>query len=74
MGLLIIGAVVPQERVQPPGTGDLQVPFMDISIRQPETNKEVALSLQLLLLLAVLTLSPSILVLTTSFLRISISL
>ncbi|MBN1649368.1 MAG: flagellar type III secretion system pore protein FliP [Spirochaetales bacterium] len=71
-GFLIIGSAVPQERVQPPGTGDLRVPFIDISVRQPEDNKEVALSLQLLLLLAVLTLSPSILVLTTSFLRISI--
>lgn len=70
--LFAISAAVPQERVQPPGNEGLQIPFIDINIRQPEDNSEVALSLQLLLLLAVLTLSPSIIVLTTSFLRISI--
>ena len=50
----------------------LAVPFVDINIRQPENNSEVALSLQLLLLLAVLTLSPSIILLMTSYLRIAI--
>ena len=49
-----------------------QIPFVDISVRQPTNNKEVALSIQLLLLLAVLTLAPSIIILMTSFLRISI--
>lgn len=70
--LIIITLAVPQERVSNPGTGSLEIPFVDINIRQPENNQEVALSLQLLLLLAVLTLSPSIIILTTAFLRISI--
>lgn len=60
------------ERVLPVTEDGLSVPFVDLSIRQPETNQEVALSLQLLLLLAVLSLAPSIILLTTSFLRIAI--
>ncbi len=55
-----------------PGEEALQIPFVDLNIREPESNREVALSLQLLLLLAVLTLAPSIIILTTSFIRIAI--
>ena len=50
----------------------LQIPFVDLTVRQPENNNEVALSIQLILLLAVLTLAPSIILLTTSFLRIAV--
>ena len=56
------------------GEEALRIPFVDLSIRQPDTNQEVALSLQLLLILAVLSLAPSIIILMTSFLRISIVL
>ena len=52
----------------------LRIPFVDLAIREPENNQEVALSIQLLILLAVLTLSPSIILLTTCFLRISVVL
>lgn len=55
---------------QPPA----RIPFIDFSIREPVTNNEVAFSLQILLLLTVLSLAPSILILVTSFLRISIVL
>lgn len=50
------------------------VPFVDLTIRNPRNNSEVAFSVQLLLLLTVLSLAPSILILMTSFLRISIVL
>ncbi len=50
------------------------VPFVDLTIRNPRNNQEVAFSVQLLLLLTVLSLAPSILILMTSFLRISIVL
>jgi flagellar biosynthetic protein FliP len=50
------------------------VPFIDLSVRNPENGQEVAFSLQLLLLLTVLSLAPSIIILVTSFLRISIVL
>ena len=54
-----------------PETG-LTIPFVDLTIRQPDSNQEVALSIQLLLLLAILSLAPSIVLLTTSFLRIAV--
>ena len=54
------------------GEGALRVPFIDLSIREPENNQEIAFSVQILLLLAVLTLAPSIIILTTSFIRIAI--
>ena len=52
----------------------VQVPNIDINITQPQTGEEVAFSVQLLLLLTVLTLAPSILILVTCFLRFSIVL
>jgi flagellar biosynthetic protein FliP len=50
------------------------VPLIDLRVRNPTTGKEVAFSVQLLLLLTALSLAPSLLILLTSFLRISIVL
>jgi flagellar biosynthetic protein FliP len=50
------------------------IPFVDLTVRNPQTGTETAFSLQLLLLLTVLSLAPSIFILMTSFLRISIVL
>ena len=50
------------------------IPFIDLTIRNPASGQEVAFSLQLLLLLTVLSLAPSIIILMTSFLRIAIVL
>jgi flagellar biosynthetic protein FliP len=50
------------------------VPLVDLRVRNPATGQEVAFSVQLLLLLTVLSLAPSILILVTSFLRVSIVL
>jgi flagellar biosynthesis protein FliP len=50
------------------------IPLVDLSVRSPETGQEVAFSIQLLLLLTILSLAPSIVILLTSFLRISIVL
>jgi len=52
----------------------VNVPNVDIRITQPQTGKEVAFSVQLLVLLTVLSLAPSILILLTCFLRFSIVL
>ena len=52
--------------------GNLPVPFVDFNVRTARNNQEVALSVQLLLLLTVLAIAPSILILTTCFLRIAI--
>ena len=51
-----------------------RVPFIDLSIKEPSTNQDVAFSVQLLLLLTLLAIAPSILLLMTSFLRLSIVL
>ena len=52
----------------------LNIPNVDISVTQPQTGSQVAFSVQLLVLLTVLTLAPSLLILTTCFLRFSIVL
>ena len=56
----------------PPGAP--AIPFIDLTVRNPESGREVAFSLQLLLLLTVLSLAPSIIILMTSFLRVAIVL
>lgn len=61
----------PGGRAAPAG-GGLAFPYVDLNVRQAQSNKEVALSIQLLLLLSVLTLAPSLLILMTAFLRIAI--
>ncbi len=60
-----------QEAGDTEGSG---LPFIDLSVREAEDTGEVALSLQILLLLAVLSIAPSIIILLTSFLRIAIVL
>ncbi|WP_461256785.1 flagellar type III secretion system pore protein FliP [Treponema sp. R80B11-R83G3] len=57
-----------------PPPGPPAIPFIDFTIRNPQNGQEVAFSLQLLLLLTVLSLAPSIIILMTSFLRVSIVL
>ncbi len=75
LSAVMFAAAVPvfsQEAIDPDAGAGLQIPFVDLTINQPENNQEVALSVQLILLLAVISLSPSIIILMTSFLRISI--
>ena len=50
------------------------VPNVAVQITSPQTGKEVAFSVRLLLILTILTLAPSILILVTCFLRFSIVL
>jgi len=68
-GVSVPGTV---EMIQPQGPP--VIPFIDLTVRNPEGGQEVAFSLQLLLLLTVLSLAPSIIILMTSFLRVSIVL
>jgi flagellar biosynthetic protein FliP len=58
----------------PAPPADPVIPFIDLTVRNPESGQEVAFSIQLLLLITVLSLAPSIIILMTSFLRISIVL
>jgi flagellar biosynthetic protein FliP len=55
-----------------PEVEPLTFPLIDLQLRNPTTNQEVAFSVQVLLLLTVLSLAPSILILLTCFLRLSI--
>lgn len=57
-----------------PSVRSLNIPNIDINITQPQTGAQMAFSLQLLLLLTVLSLAPSLLILMTCFLRFSIVL
>lgn len=57
-----------------PDTLNNLLPFVSLQVRDPQNGQEVAFSLQLLLLLTVLSLAPSIIILITSFLRIAIVL
>ena len=52
----------------------VQIPNIAVQITEPQSGREVAFSVRLLLLLTVLTLAPSILILVTCFLRFSIVL
>lgn len=71
VGLLLLGTVGLLS-AQSSVPANLRTPFVDIAVRGLEGNQETALSIQIILLLAVITLSPSIVLLTTCFLRISI--
>lgn len=53
---------------------NITIPNVNLSLTQPRNGNEVAFSVRLLLLLTILTLAPSILILTTCFLRFSIVL
>ena len=54
--------------------GTVNFPFVDLTVRDATSSDEVVLSLQLLLLLSVLTLAPSFVILMTAFLRIALVL
>ncbi|MGL4523929.1 MAG: flagellar type III secretion system pore protein FliP [Spirochaetia bacterium] len=54
--------------------GTIPIPLINLDVRQPRNGQEIAFSVQMLLLLAILTLAPSFAVLMTSFLRVSIVL
>lgn len=51
-----------------------QIPFFDVNVRPASGQEEVSLSLQVLLLLSILSLAPSIIIMTTSFMRVAIIL
>lgn len=64
-----------QGTMQMSGTvNNVDMPIVDLSIRAPDSNQEVAFSVQVMLLLTILSLAPSILILLTCFLRFSIVL
>ena len=51
-----------------------RIPFINFSIREPSSNKDVAFSVQLLIFITLLSIAPSLMLLMTAFLRLSIVL
>lgn len=49
------------------------IPNLNISVGQAESANDLAVTIQIMLLLTILTLAPSILIMTTSFIRIIIA-
>jgi flagellar biosynthetic protein FliP len=82
LGLAAVTGVYAQADAPAPGEGGqglgevqtLPIPFVDLTLRDQGSNQETALSIQLLLLLTIISLSPTLIVLMTSFLRIAIVL
>ena len=66
--LLIPAAAYAQDNTQIP------IPTIGLNITQAQTPQQVSLGLQILFLLTILSLSPSIIIMTTSFIRVSIVL
>ena len=56
------------------GKDGVQIPSLEINIKDSSSNKETASSIKLLLLLAVIAVAPSVLLLTTCFIRIAVVL
>jgi flagellar biosynthetic protein FliP len=71
LALLLVAAAFPAAAQEQIAQG-VEIPFVDLTVRAAEGAEETAVSIQLLLLLTVLTLVPSILILFTAFLRIAI--
>jgi flagellar biosynthetic protein FliP len=71
VGLLTLIMTVPLF-AQAAGGMQIPIPSVNVQVGEAQTPNQVALSLQLLFLLSILTLAPSIMVLMTSFLRIAI--
>jgi flagellar biosynthetic protein FliP len=72
----VMAQVSPNDVLGPnlvPG-GTIPIPFINLDVREPQTGGEVALSVQLLILLTIISLAPAFAVLLTSFLRITIVL
>ena len=53
---------------------NIPIPTIGLNIQQAQTPQQVSLGLQILFLLTILSLSPSIIIMTTSFIRVSIVL
>ncbi len=54
--------------------GDIPIPSINVDVKSAENASELSTTLQILLLLAILSLAPAIIMMVTSFIRISIVL
>ncbi|MCG8572536.1 MAG: flagellar biosynthetic protein FliP, partial [Spirochaetes bacterium] len=63
---IILSFAIPQENTNIP------IPRINLNVEEANSPQDVALSLQMLFLVSILTLAPSLMILMTSFLRIAI--
>lgn len=71
-GVMFLIAVACTLRADAQGAGTLAIPKVSFGVEASKNPKDVAVTLQLLLLMTVLTLAPSILIMMTAFTRIII--
>lgn len=73
IGLLFV-LVILSSLVVAAQPNDIVIPSIDVGVKQAEGPKEVALSLQILFILTILSIAPSLLIMFTSFTRIVVVL
>ncbi len=69
LGLVLLGGGIALYAQQ-----NVPIPFFNLGLRSASNPEEVSLSLQVLLLLSILTIAPSIIIMMTSFIRVTIIL
>ncbi|HEX04697.1 MAG TPA: flagellar biosynthetic protein FliP, partial [Bacteroidetes bacterium] len=66
--LIGIALSIPSAHAQAPG-----IPAITIDVNQSDSPEDIAVTLQIMLLLTVITLAPSILIMMTSFVRLIVA-
>lgn len=72
--LIIICALLGSSTLIPQQANQIPIPTIGLNVTQAQNPQQVSLGLQILFLLTILSLSPSIIIMTTSFIRVSIVL
>jgi len=74
--VLILSILLPAFAIaqEAEGKEGVNIPSIEINVKDSSSNKEMASSIKLLLLLAVIAVAPSVLLLTTCFVRIAVVL
>ena len=68
----ILGAVMTAMQAHAQGVGGLVVPKIELGVGTSKNPKDVAVTLQILFMMTILTLAPSIMIMTTAFTRLVI--
>lgn len=72
--ILVLILVFTSGNIFAQGITQIPIPTIGLNIQEAQTPQEVSMGLQIIFLLAILSLSPSIIIMTTSFIRVSIVL
>jgi flagellar biosynthetic protein FliP len=72
VGMIVLCALLTMSQARAQGTGGVAIPKISLGMDTAKNPKDVAVTLQILFLMTILTLAPSILIMTTAFTRIII--